>query len=198
MAGMKLVVGACAALLAATCAGQAADRIKVDTQNYAISGQTGAELYASMVKRGPRHGLLSRAIAQTSYKVEWKAEVVAKNGVCRVVQAKPVLMLTYTYPQPTQGLSPQLKRRWAAFMSGVKRHEQKHGAIAREMVRAAEASVRGLKVSADPTCRQVRSEVKRRADKVYAEYEARQLNFDAREHRDRGNIDRLILSLVKG
>ena len=188
MAGMKLVVGACAALLAATCAGQAADRIKVDTQNYAISGQTGAELYASMVKRGPRHGLLSRAIAQTSY----------KNGVCRVVQAKPVLMLTYTYPQPTQGLSPQLKRRWAAFMSGVKRHEQKHGAIAREMVRAAEASVRGLKVSADPTCRQVRSEVKRRADKVYAEYEARQLNFDAREHRDRGNIDRLILSLVKG
>ena len=36
------------------------------------------------------------------------------------------------------------------------------------------------------------------ADKIYAAYEARQIKFDAREHRDGGNIDRLILGLVKG
>ena len=192
-------LGAIAAtvLATATIAG-AAERIKIKTQNYAISGTSGADLYASMVRHGPRHGFLSRAIAQTSYTVEWQAEVVSNGGVCRVMQARPVLSITYTYPQPSRAMSPEMSRRWAKFMAGVKRHEQTHGSIAREMVRAAETAVKGLKVADDPTCRKTRSEVKRRADVIYAAYEARQIKFDAKEHRDRGNIDRLILGLVKG
>ena len=191
-------LGAIAAtvLATATIAG-AAERIKIKTQNYAISGTSGADLYASMVRHGPRHGFLSRAIAQTSYTVEWQAEVVSNGGVCRVMQARPVLSITYTYPQPAghvAGDEPTL----GEFMAGVKRHEQTHGSIAREMVRAAETAVKGLKVANDPTCRKTRSEVKRRADVIYAAYEARQIKFDAKEHRDRGNIDRLILGLVKG
>ncbi len=109
-----------------------------------------------------------------------------------------MLSLTYTYPQPGRSMSPEMTRRWQRFMAGVKKHEEKHGSIAREMVRAAEASVKGLKISNDPGCRKTRVEVKKRADRVYATYEARQLKFDAREHRDGGNIDHLILKLVKG
>lgn len=199
MASIGLRLGAIVAMvLAMATTTGAAERVKIKTQNYAISGKSGAELYASMVRHGPRHGFLSRAIAQTSYTVEWQAEVVSKGGTCRVMQARPVLSITYTYPQPSRTMSPEMARRWSKFMAGVKRHEQTHGSIAREMVRAAEVAVKGLKVSDDPSCRKTRMEVKRRADAIYAAYEARQIKFDAREHRDRGNIDRLILSLVKG
>jgi predicted secreted Zn-dependent protease len=187
-----------AAVLTAAATVAAAEQVQVKTRTYAISGKTGAELYQAMVRQGPRHGFVSRAIAQTSYTVEWQAEVVSQGSGCRVVRARPVLSITYTYPQPSRTMSADLSRRWQRFMAGVKKHEQKHGAIAREMVRAAEASVKGLKVPDDPACRKTRVEVKQRADKIYAAYEARQLKFDAREHRDGGNIDRLILGLVKG
>lgn len=176
----------------------AAEKIKVKTQTYSISGASGAELYQSMVRHGPRHGFVSRAIAQTSYTVEWQAEVLAVGTTCRVVRANPVLSITYTYPQPGRAISAEMSRRWQRFMKGVKRHEQTHGSIARQMVRAAEVSVRGLKVANDPGCRKTRAEVKKRADTVYAAFEARQLKFDAKEHRDGGNIDKLILGLVKG
>jgi predicted secreted Zn-dependent protease len=187
-----------AAALAAVTTVAAAEQVKVSTKTYAIAGADGAELYQSMVRRGPRHGFVSRAIAQTSYTVEWQAEVVSVGRACRVVRALPILSITYTYPQPSRPLSPTMSRRWQRFMAGVRKHEQRHGSIAREMVRAAEAAVKGLKIDNDPSCRKTRVEVKKRADKVYAGYEARQLKFDAREHRDGGNIDKLILSLVKG
>jgi len=187
-----------AAALAAGTTVAAAEQVKVKTRTYAIAGKTGAELYQSMVRHGPRHGFVSRAIAQTSYTVEWQAEVVATGTTCRVLRAQPVLSITYTYPQPSRSMSAEMKRRWQRFMVGVKTHEERHGAIAREMVRAAEASVTGLKVVNDPGCRKTRVEVKKRADKIYATYEARQIKFDAREHRDSGNIDRLILGLVRG
>jgi hypothetical protein len=48
-----------------------------------------------------------------------------------------------------------------------------------------------------PSCRRVRQEVKKRAEKIYQTYEARQEKFDRDEHRDGGNIDRLILALIK-
>lgn len=187
-----------AAALAVVTTVAAAEQVKVSTKTYAIAGADGAELYQSMVRRGPRHGFVSRAIAQTSYTVEWQAEVVSTGRACRVVRALPILSITYTYPQPSRPLSSTMSRRWQRFMAGVRKHEQRHGSIAREMVRAAEAAVKGLKIDNDPSCRKTRVEVKKRADKVYAGYEARQLKFDAREHRDGGNIDKLILSLVKG
>jgi len=187
-----------AAAMAAGTALAGAEQVKVKTRTYAVSGANGADLYQSMVRRGPRHGFVSRAIAQTSYTVEWQAEVVSSANACRVVRAQPVLSITYTYPQPSRSMSAEMRGRWQRFMTGVKKHEEKHGAIASEMVRAAEASVKGLRVKNDPSCRKTRVEVKKRADKIYAAYEARQIAFDAREHRDGGNIDRLILGLVKG
>lgn len=178
-------------------AAEAADKVSIKTKTYSISGKTGAELYASMVRYGPRHGLLSRAIAQTSYKVDWDAKLVADAGVCRVAAAKPTLALTYAYPKPSSDLSPVVRQRWAKFMVGVRKHEETHGRLARQMVAAAALSVKDLQTAGDPTCRKTRAEVKRRASKVYALYEAKQIQFDKAEHRDRGNIDGLIRSLIK-
>ena len=186
---------ACVAL--SPSASHAAGGVTSKTTYYSIPGANGMQLYLSMVKRGPRHGLLSRAIAQTSYRVAWDAQVEWANGVCRVTSARPTLSITYAYPKPTERISPQVKARWNRFMAGVRRHEETHGRLARQMVDAAYKSVRGLKIAGDTSCRKTQREMKRRANATYALYEARQVRFDEVEHRDGGNIDRLILALIK-
>lgn len=187
----------CAIGLGLAQAAHAAERVTVKTTAYTIAGKTGAELYASMVKYGPRHGLLSRAIAQTSYKVDWDAKFTATDGVCRVAYAKPKLALTYAYPKPSDSLSPAVRSRWAKFMAGVRKHEETHGRYAKQMVTAAALVVKDIKMPGDSSCRKTKAEVQRRANKVYAIYEAKQMLFDKTEHRERGNIDRLIRGLIK-
>lgn len=178
-------------------AASAAERVTIKTKYYAVSGSSGLQLYASMVKRGPKQGFTSRAIAQTAYTVNWNAEVKPSGGGCRVVSAVPQLSITYTYPKPAGPVSPALQKRWSRFMVGVRKHEEKHGRLAREMVDVAVRSVRGLKMANDPSCRKLRADIKRRARAIYDNYEARQEKFDAIEHKDGSNIDRLIGALVK-
>lgn len=183
----------CLALSAAS----AAERVSIKTKYYSVSGSTGLQLYASMVKRGPRQGFTSRAIAQTAYTVNWNAQVKSSGGTCRVASAVPQISITYTYPKPAGPVSPALQRRWSRFMVGVRKHEEKHGRLAREMVDVAVRSVRGLKMANDPSCRKLRADIKQRAHAIYDKYEARQQKFDEIEHRDGSNIDRLIGALVK-
>jgi predicted secreted Zn-dependent protease len=113
-----------------------------------------------------------------------------------VKQADGVLDITYTYPS-AKGLSPALSRRWSRFLAGVKKHEEVHGDIARQMARAVEKSIVGLSVPNDRGCRKARAETKRRMEAVYADYEARQIRFDTREHRGKGPVERLIDGLIE-
>ena len=45
--------------------------IKTKTATYSISGKDGNALLDAMDRRGPKHGFLTRAIAQTSYTITW-------------------------------------------------------------------------------------------------------------------------------
>ncbi len=132
-----VVFSACVAV-----AGEAAAGVKVSerTRGYEITGRTGAALLAAMDRRGPKHGFLTRAIAQTSYSVSWRIEWVETRTACRVKSVDGELDITYTYPN-ARGLPRELQRRWARFLAGVKKHERAHGDTARQMVRSIEKSV---------------------------------------------------------
>jgi predicted secreted Zn-dependent protease len=187
-----LVFGACIAA-----AGQAIAGVKVSerTRNYEVAGQTGATLLAAMDRRGPKHGFLTRAIAQTRYSVSWTIEWGETRTYCRVKSIDGELDITYTYPNAHK-LPPGLERRWARFLAGVRKHERTHGDMARQMTRAVEKSVTKLTITNDPGCRKARAEVKGRMTAIYADYEARQIKFDAREHREGGPVEGLIEKLV--
>ena len=94
----------------------------------------------------PRHR--ADALHRVTGTIDWKE----KDGACRVANADGTLSITYTYPQVTGGRCPPTsQRRWARFMAGVRKHEETHGRIARQMVGAAEKSVcRLLPTSNDP------------------------------------------------
>lgn len=196
---MQVFSNACVAAVCVFAAGSAlADvQVRVKKINYDISGKTGVALLQSMDRRGPRHGLLTRAIAQTGYTVSWEIEWDTRGDVCRVKNATAKLAITYTFPRVVNDVPPDLKRRWVRFMQGVQKHEERHGTIARQMVNAAERAVSGLSMANDPRCRKSQAEVKRRVDAIYAEYEARQIRYDVKEHGAGGNVDKLVTALVR-
>lgn len=172
-------------------------RINTTTTTYSIAGRTGYELLRQMDRKGPKHGFLTRAIAQTRYSVRWDISWKSDGRGCRVDRASALLDIKYSYPRVTSRMSPELNRRWNAFLRGVTKHEETHGAVAKRMVKAAEKSIANISVRRDPDCRAARAEVKRRVDAIYAKYEAQQIAFDAREHRDGGNVARLVERLAQ-
>lgn len=177
---------------------QAGVRITEKTRTYSISGGSGAALLEAMDRRGPKHGFLTRAIAQTSYSVSWKIEWAETRSACRVRQVDGHLDITYTYPKPAEAMPAELRKRWNGFISGVRVHEEHHGVLARQMVAAAERSMSRVSIRNDRGCVRAKREVKRRMAAIYADYEKRQIAFDAREHRDGGKVEGLISALVRG
>ena len=95
-------------------------------------------------------------------------------------------------------MPPNLQRRWVRFMAGVRKHEETHGQLARQMVGAAEKSLTDISYAKDRRCRKTQAELKKRIALIYAKYEARQIEFDRVEHGEGGNVERLVTLLGKG
>lgn len=191
--GCLLAIGT---LWGSTNVGTAGTRELINTQSYDIAGTTGAALVEAMDRKGPKHGFMTRAIADTSYKVNWDFDMSRTGGVCRLRNVNGVIDLTYTYPRLASPVSPALERRWKRFLAGVHAHEETHGRIAKRMMRATQKSIQGLELFDSWLCSATRREARRRINAVYAEYEARQNAFDAREHRAGGHVEGLIDALV--
>lgn len=196
--------GVCAALLACAAglymagSAEASTKVKTKTISYKIRGATGEALLDAMDRKGPRHGLTTRAIAQTGYSVDWAIDTRQRDGGCRIVRADAVLDVTFSYPEVTGPMSPALSRRWQKFMTGVRKHEQMHARIARDMVAAAQRLVRNVSFVRDRSCTRSQEEARRRINATYAKYEARQVEFDRVEHAAGGNVERLVSRLAGG
>jgi len=172
--------------------------VKTKTGTYYIGGKDGNALLDAMDRLGPKHGFLTHAIAQTSYTIAWDIDWKEKAGTCRIANAAATLTISYTYPHVREPMSPDLRRRWNRFMAGVRKHEQTHGRLARQMVDAAEKSLSRLSYDDDRRCRKTQAELKKRIAMTYAKYEARQVAFDEVEHAEGGNVEGLVGLLSKG
>ena len=198
---MRLAVLACllaiGALFGSAPPASAGTRVVVKTRTYDITGTTGLALMEAMDRKGPKHGFMTHAIAQTGYTVDWDLDAGQDNGVCRLRRANGTLNLFYTFPRVASATPPALQKRWTRFFAGVRAHEETHGRLAREMMRATERSISGLRIADDRSCYKTRREAQRRIRATYAAYEAKQIAFDAREHRDGGHVEHLVTALIK-
>ena len=195
---MRRIVLTCLVAIGALCAPEAlaGTRAVVQTRTYEIAAISGAALVDAMDRKGPKHGFMAHAIATTAYTVDWDLDAGQGNGFCRMQRANGTLNLFYTFPRVGSPMTPALKRRWVRFFAGVRAHEETHGRIAREMMRATERSITGLRIANDPSCYKTRREAQRRIQAVYAEYEAKQNAFDRREHSNGGHVEHLIAALT--
>jgi predicted secreted Zn-dependent protease len=168
-------------------------------KTYAVSGSSGAEIYAAIGQRGPKvGGLALGAIAHTSFKLTWTRKYEPRDGGCMITVNKPKLIITYVLPRLT-GKPPQsVRQEWAIFISGVRDHEKVHGRMIIDMVREIEAMSVGFSVPNDPNCKVIRQELTRRLAEISQNQRQKSRDFDAVELTEGGNIHQLILRLVNG
>ncbi|MEI9418004.1 DUF922 domain-containing Zn-dependent protease [Mesorhizobium sp. Cs1321R2N1] len=186
-----------AALVASPLAAQAEWKPVEKVETYAISGQSGLELYRSIGQNGPNAGI-ARAIAHTNFKLTWTRDYQAHAGACVLVSAKPKLIITYTLPSPSSPLSSAIQKNWEVFLAGVSAHEKVHGATIVDMARKIEAATVGLTVPDDPKCSKIRIEMTKRLSALSQAQRQASRDFDRIELGQGGNLQKLILALVNG
>ncbi|WFU50492.1 DUF922 domain-containing Zn-dependent protease [Sinorhizobium terangae] len=189
------LLAACVAALPAVARAewQAVEKVRT----YAISGETGAELYASIGERGPKLGPV-RAIAHTDFKLTWTRKYEPQGDACVLSTARPKLTITYMLPKPAKALPAGVRENWETFIAGVHQHERVHGDFIKDMVRQIENTSVGLTVPDDPTCRKIRTELTKRLGALSLAQRQRSRDFDRVEMSDGGNVHQLILKLVNG
>ncbi|MCO5159863.1 MAG: DUF922 domain-containing protein [Mesorhizobium sp.] len=192
--GARLVILVGAALLASTAAARA--DVSVKTKYYDIKGKTGLELFYDMNRKGPRHGFLTKAIAQTQFKTNIKGDMVHSNGVCSTQGAAMVMQITYVYPRPVDRLDPALARRWKKFQASNVVHEEMHGKLAKKMVADVNRTMRKFRMEDSKSCRKANAKLMKELDRIIVAYNKSQVDFDKREHRDGGPVEKSILALV--
>jgi predicted secreted Zn-dependent protease len=167
-------------------------------QTYAITGKSGAELYASIGEKGPQVGGKTRAIAHTNFTLTWSRKYETQGDACTLVSAQPKLTITYTLPKPAEQLPVSVRRSWETFIAGVHSHEIVHGDTIKDMVKAIETSTVGMSVPDDPNCRKIKTELTKRLSDLSLEQRQRSRDFDRTELSEGANIHQLILKLVNG
>ncbi|MBZ0161255.1 MAG: DUF922 domain-containing protein [Notoacmeibacter sp.] len=167
-------------------------------KTYAIAGATGAELYESIGEHGPaiREGAAS-AIAYTTFDLKWRRDYRRDGDACVLAAATPFLTITYTLPKPAGRLPPETAARWRAFIDGIRAHEKAHGAMIRDLVADILATTIGFRQDDDPGCKQIRKAIYTPLNAAYDRHKARSRAFDADEMGPGGNVQKLILKLVK-
>jgi predicted secreted Zn-dependent protease len=171
-------------------------KVTETTRYYKITGKTGMELLRDMNRKGPRHGFLTKAIAQTQFKTDLRGDIVRQNGVCRTKNAGYSMRITYVYPQPTNKLDAALAKRWRAFQATNVEHEQMHGRLGRKLVGDMNRVLRGFKMADKQSCRKAEAALTKQLDAIIVAYNKAQTEFDKREHRAGGPVEKSILALV--
>ncbi len=166
-------------------------------ETYAISGRTGAELYASIGERGPLLGA-NRVIAHTRFKLTWRRDYQRQGNDCVLATAIPRLTIITTLPKPTDKLPAPVRTSWTTFIDGVRQHEAVHGQYVRDLVAKIERATIGLKQPDDPGCTKIKTEMNRRLGAISDERRALDRAFDQAEFTEGGAVHALILALVNG
>ncbi len=164
---------------------------------YAISGSTGPALYAAIGEKGPLIGTV-RTIAHTTWELKWSRKYVPDGAACKLVSAKPFLIITTTLPKPTAKLANPTAQLWKTFIDGIVAHEKIHAADIIDMVEDILTATVGLRLDNDKSCQAIRSEVFKRVTAANENYKSKSRAYDQIEMSSGGNVERLILQLVNG
>ena len=176
-----------------------ADWQPVETiKTYAVAGTSGAELYDSIGERGPLLGPKVRAIAHTDFKLTWTRKYESQpDGACAITANIPKVIITYTLPKPSAQLPASTRRSWQHFIAGVEAHERVHGQFIKDMVKEIEAMSVGFSMPEDPKCSRIRVELTKRLGEISKKQQQRNRDFDKVELSDGGNLQQLVIKLVR-
>src|SRR5690606_32282879 len=122
-------------------------------------------------RKGPSHGAIGRAIAETRYVLDYHYDIQAGQGRCHVVKPAVKLMITFVFPRLAGEQTPELRQSFDSFVVGARSHEQGHAQIAIEMAHAAK---RALSQASYPLgrsgCKGLDDAVDREMQRIFTSY----------------------------
>ena len=174
--------------------------IKVKTEYYTIRGTTGAKVFNSMLKRGPRVKGLKRVVALTEGR--WKIgrpTIKIRGRKCVIDKITVRLFITYTFPRwrGQKAASKKLRTRWKYYLTALRIHEAVHAKLYKELTRKYEKEMRRSTGLVSRKCRNLGRDTQRKLDRLRRAYDVRHRAFDTREHQPTSRISKLERTLYQ-
>src|SRR5690606_32290713 len=101
-------------------------QVRRTISEYAVSGKDGAAIMRQIRRKGPSHGMIGRAIAETRYVLDFGYEVQQSQGRCHIANPWVRLEITILFPRLDGDVSLDLRQRWEHFLAGARQHEEEH------------------------------------------------------------------------
>jgi predicted secreted Zn-dependent protease len=163
--------------------------VTVERKTFLVQGCTEGELAISAVKnipgsvvkeaRGkPREGgVIGTTVPSLSY--QWSSDPKASS--CKMASASIVIAIVVLTPEATTraGMSSVESRKWDLLVSRIKTHEQRHVDIFLQGAKSLAQALERVPASAD--CRAVEKSIHTAIDKLNAEMDRRNDNFDVQD-----------------
>ncbi|WP_342453227.1 DUF922 domain-containing Zn-dependent protease [Jiella mangrovi] len=159
--------------------------IKEKTSYFAVRGATLDELDRDLNRRGPfvsETGI--RHPGATEVKFDGKVTYKATADGCAVDKTNLSLDLEMTLPRWVQSKRASAHTRliWDTLEKDIRRHEQRHAAIAKNWLKRMESAIRNLRT--EPTCPAMEAMVNTVTQRYLAGHERAQIEFDTIEGRE--------------
>jgi predicted secreted Zn-dependent protease len=175
--------------------------LKEKTKFYTVTGNTGAELYKSMLKNGPDHGGKRRdVLASTSFEFNFaNDQFTIKRNRCVLTNLDIIVSVTYTYPKwkGSRKASAETRKAWKEFERIAVLHEKEHVKITRKFANDYEKALKRSRRKASSACAQETVTERFRTNREIRRHERLHRNFDRRDLKRGGRGYKALLSLVK-
>lgn len=177
---LALCAAAAGVLAAAPSPAAAGARHSTEFTTYAVNGRTPAEIYRSILARGPTVGG-AKAIAATSARGVQSYSMLQDGSTCRVTEHRLSFRFVVQLPRPSklQAMRPKDRALWQQFSVFLKAHELQH--IDLWLGCAAELDRAVISIKA-PNCKSTARKTEKLWRNMQAKCDRLQTNFD-REQR---------------
>jgi predicted secreted Zn-dependent protease len=177
----KVFVLSLAALSCYAATAQAGPTQKTSYKYYGISGDTAAEIYTAMIRRGPDVNGVN-AYASTSATSSQNGRLILQGNACRVDRYNFNINFTINLPKLKNetALTGVTASKWGQFKSFLKVHEETHRTIWLGCAKSLEAQVMALRV---PTCKGLDKQAALLWKKMRSSCDRKHAAFDAAEQR---------------
>jgi predicted secreted Zn-dependent protease len=156
--------------------------VATKTRFYGISGDSPRELAEQMNRKGPYSREYRRRVwATAARETTWKVSHRTHKGKCRVNKATIKMQIIYTLPQlrHEHRKKRSLQRVWSAMSAILKRHEEGHGRLYRQL--ASEMKTRLLRLKPQRNCRKLEQEASALVKSLFKQDKQRNERFERKE-----------------
>lgn len=172
-------------LLSTFTAAEADTRVKKTITYFDIGGRTAAEIDAELSKKGPlTQSTGGRHPGATQIQFGGDVTYSSTGGRCAIEDATVTLKTKLILPRwKNRSKAPSgLGLIWDSLSADIKRHEERHAEIARQHARELEARLKRLRP--ERNCDQLQDKVAAITDKVTANHDRAQMQFDRVESKN--------------